>query len=66
MNIEQKSNMQELTGEEYTKVYAGMMSFELIPENNMMTIQPFNPSKPKKNTLAQAYLNPTFSTNFGK
>ena len=51
MNIEQNSNMQELTEEEYTKVYAGMMSYELFPENNVMTIQPFNPSKPKKNTL---------------
>lgn len=48
MNIEQNSNMQELTEEEYTKVYAGMMSYELFPENAVMTIQPFNPSKPKK------------------
>ena len=32
MNIEQNSNMQELTEEEYTKVYAGMMSYELFPE----------------------------------
>ena len=52
MNIEQNSNMQELTEEEYTKVYAGMMSYELFPENNVMTIQPFNPSiKPKPNLV---------------
>ncbi len=66
MNIEQNSNMQELTEEEYTKVYAGMMSYELFPENAVMTIQPFNPSKPKKNTFTQSSLNPTLSTTFGK
>tara|TARA_Y100001001_G_scaffold45621_1_gene40673 strand:- start:15186 stop:15386 length:201 start_codon:yes stop_codon:yes gene_type:complete len=66
MNIEQNSNMQELTEEEYTKVYAGMMSYELFPENNVMTIQPFNPSKPKKNTFTQSSLNPNLSTTFGK
>ena len=66
MNIEQNSNMQELTEEEYTKVYAGMMSYELFPENNVMTIQPFNPSKPKKNTFTQSSLHPTLSTTFGK
>ena len=62
MNIEQNSNMQELTEEEYTKVYAGMMSYELFPENNVMTIQPFNPSKPKKNTsgmsISEVFVNP--------
>ena len=66
MNIEQKSNMQELSEEDYTKVYAGMMSYELIPKNDKMTIQPFNPSKPKKNTFAQTDLNPTLSTTFSK
>ena len=46
MNIEQNSNMQELTEEEYTKVYGGE-SF-LVMELGHYNILPVGPLKPKK------------------
>ena len=46
MNIEQKTNMQELTEAEYTKVYAGTNAPTL--EIDFYVILPIGPIKPKK------------------
>jgi DNA integrity scanning protein DisA with diadenylate cyclase activity len=46
MNIEQKTNMQELTEEDYTKVYAGI-NVPLLDEGYYF-ILPIGPIKPKK------------------
>lgn len=46
MNIEQKINMQELTQQDYTKVYAGTSS-PLLKEDFYL-ILPIGPIKPKK------------------
>ena len=43
MNIEQKTNMQELTVEEYTKVYGGFNSNVIEPEP-IETIFPKHPT----------------------
>ena len=46
MNIEQKTNMQELAEAEYTKVYAGTNAPNLLTE--FYKILPIGPLKPKK------------------
>ncbi len=46
MNIEQKTNMQELAEAEYTKVYAGTNASTL--EIDFYVILPIGPIKPKK------------------
>jgi|TARA_Y100000296_G_scaffold12705_1_gene14729 hypothetical protein len=46
MNIEQKTNMQELTEDDYTKVYAGITT-PLLDEDHYL-ILPIGPIKPKK------------------
>ncbi|WP_162889821.1 hypothetical protein [Alteromonas sp. BL110] len=46
MNIEQKTNMQELEEEDYTKVYAGI-NVPLLDEGYYF-ILPIGPIKPKK------------------
>ena len=46
MNIEQKTNMQELTEEDYTKVYAGIDTPLL--NGDCYLILPIGPIKPKK------------------
>ena len=46
MNIGQKTNMQELTEEEYTKVYGGEGILE--PADDLYFILPVGPFKPKK------------------
>ena len=45
MNTEQKTNIQELTNEEYTKVYGGTYILALV---DLYTILPIGPIKPKK------------------
>ena len=46
MNIEQKTNMQELADEEYTKVYGGAISS--VFSKDFYVILPIGPIKPKK------------------
>ena len=46
MNIEQKTNMQELADEEYTKVYGGAISSAF--SKDFYVILPIGPIKPKK------------------
>ena len=46
MNIEQKTNMQELAEEDYTKVYAGI-NVPLL-DGDYYFILPIGPIKPKK------------------
>lgn len=46
MNIEQKTNMQELTEKDYTKVYAGISS--PLVDKNFYYPMPVGPIKPKK------------------
>lgn len=45
MNTEQKTNIQELANEEYTKVYGGANN---LPLDDFFTILPIGPIKPKK------------------
>lgn len=45
MSIEQNMNMQELTEEDYTKVYAGTGHFYLL-EEDLMAIMPELPTLP--------------------
>ena len=45
MSIEQNMNMQELTEEDYTKVYAGTGHFCLL-EEDLMAIMPELPTLP--------------------
>lgn len=46
MNIEQKTNIQELTEEDYTKVYAG--TGLPLSDEELYFILPVGPIKPKK------------------
>lgn len=45
MNIEQKTNIQELNEKDYTNVYGGMSSFAAFPELGYK-IEPENPTPP--------------------
>lgn len=45
MNIEQKTNMQELTAEDYTKVYGGCNS-DVIEREPIETTLPKHPTPP--------------------
>jgi hypothetical protein len=46
MNIEQKSIMQELNEEDYTKVYGGISADAVCPD--YLSILPVGPIRPKK------------------
>tara|TARA_A200000113_G_scaffold152289_1_gene137213 strand:- start:1071 stop:1229 length:159 start_codon:yes stop_codon:yes gene_type:complete len=45
MNTEQKTNIQEVAKEDYTKVYGGI---NFLPLEDFYTILPIGPIKPKK------------------
>ena len=65
MNIEHKSNMQELKPEDYTKVYAGTGS-SLLFEKRIYKINPESPTFPDGPHYSFSDLNPNLSTTFGK
>ena len=65
MNIEHKSDRQELMPEEYGRVY-GVTGSSLLFEKRIYKINPESPTLPDGPHYSFSDLNPNLSTTFGK